>query len=315
MKKQGLANIHHLPIFGNNANHLTSPEFRNYFAMEGKWTDVIFTTLPSDRNYLALMYALKDRYKTKLVIDIDDDILSTHTEPNNPAFAAYRNKDARHAEYAEIAIINADLITVSTEYLKSRFEHLNPNIVVVKNCIDNEFFIGDNKPDNITIGYTGAGSHQADWKMIEPILKKMKDKYGVKVKVITPVKTSRDVVDHQDSWVEMMKYPKAMTDLGFSIGIAPLKDSLFNRGKSNLRWLEYSRLGIPTIASDVIPFKGIDNILYATEAKDWEKHLEKLITDEKFRLELGKKASNELKEKYNLNTESKKLFDAISDLV
>jgi len=310
--KQKLANVHTIPYWGQHNRHLTTREFMEYFALEGKWADVVFSTAASDRHYLALLWGMKERYGFKLVIDVDDDILATHTEPNNPAYAAYTDKDARYTEYFQMCVHEADLVTVSTEYLKQKMLPLNKNIVVVKNCIDPEFFKYKNKPDDVTLGYTGSGSHQADWMMIEPILKELKEETGCKVKMIGPMQTT--VCDEQTNWVEQLKHPKALADMGFSVGLAPLKDSLMNRAKSNLRWLEYSALSIPTVASDTLPFREMENVIRVTEPEEWHDALGTLIRDKSYRRRLGKQANDEMKENYNAGYWSRQLHNAIRSL-
>lgn len=313
MAYQGLVNLHTMPFYGQHADQYTSPEFMEYFELEAKWADILFTTIGSDRWYLSLIMGMRDFGKCKLVVDIDDDFLSTHTEPNNPAYAAYLDPQSRHAEYAQYCIMQADLVTVSTEYLKRKYEYLNKNIVVIKNAIDlDKFFNHKHKSDDITIGYAGSGSHQKDWEMIEPILRKMKDKHGAKIKMIGPMQTT--VVDEQIKWVEMLKYPEQLASMGFTIGVAPVRDSLMNRAKSNLRWLEYSAYKIPTVASNVVPFRDTKNILLATEPEEWEENIERLILEKNFRTKLGKSAYNEAKDNYDPNKQSRVLYDAIDNL-
>jgi len=309
---QKLAKVHTMPFWGQHSTHLTDPEFIDYFDLESKWSDVIFSTIGSDRHYLALLMAMRDRNGCKLVIDADDDMLSVHTEPSNPAYASYLDPQGRHSEFCQYSLMQADLVTVSTEYLKERYKHLNDNIVVVKNCIDKKFFNHKSKSDDITIGYAASGTHQKDWEMVEPILKKLKKKYGVKIKMIGPMQSN--IVDEQVNWVEMLKYPKELANMGFTIGIAPIRDSLMSRAKSGLRWMEYSAYKIPTVASNVVPFRGIENILLASEPEDWYAHLEKLILDKKLRTKLGQKAYNELGESYDPNYWSGKLHEAIQSL-
>lgn len=312
--KQKLANIHHLPIYGQHNDHFTSKQYIEYFAKELKWADVIMTTTPSDREYLALILAMKERGKCKLVVDVDDDLLSAHIEPTSPAYKPFNDSSRRLTEYSQFSMQVADLLTVSTEYLKERLSHLNKNIVVIKNCIDTDFFKYINSPDKITIGYTGSGSHQADWNMTEPILHELKDKHkDVKIKVLGPMQMNA-AIDTQIKWSELMQYPQTLASLGFTIGIAPLKDTLMTRAKSNLRWLEYSAMSIPTVASDVVPFRGIKNILLATEPEEWKEQLEKLILDEKLRTQLGKGAYNEMRKEYNPYEWSRRLYNAISDI-
>ena len=314
LAKNKLAIIHHPPFFGQNATHVTNyDEFRDYYNLECKWADIIFTTTPTTLDYLSMILAMRDVGKCKLVIDIDDDLLSTNTEPNNPAYKAYQDKNSRYAEFAQLALREADLVTVSTEYLKKKYESLNPNMIVVKNCIDPNFFKKEYyKPDEITIGFAGSGSHQADWKMIEPAIRKLKEKYKFKVKMVAPLQS--DIIDEQIKWSEMLKYPEAMGGMGFTIGVAPIKDSLMNRAKSNLRWLEYSAYGIPCVASDVVPFKGIKNVLYATEVDEWYNQLEKLILDKEFATNLGRNAKIEMRDKFNLEEQSDILFKAMRKL-
>lgn len=310
--QQNLAKVHTLPIFGQHVNHLTGYEFKEYYEKESQWADVLMTTCPKQREYLSLILGCKEYGKLKLIVDVDDDVLAVHTEPNNPAYKAFMDKDARYAEYAQVAMREADLLVCSTEYLYNKYASLNPNRVVVNNCTDEKFFNYENKPDDVTIGFAGAGGHQGDWKMIESVLKKLKEKYKFKVKMIGPMQS--DVIDEQIKWVDMFKYPKTLVDMGFSIGVAPLKDSLMNRAKSNLKWLEYSTYEIPTVASDVVSYRGIDNILYATEPDEWYSQLEKLILDKELRTNLGRNAKIEMKTKYDLKEQSKILFEKISTM-
>lgn len=312
--KQKLANIHTLPFYGQHSQHFTTEEFREYQALEGKWCDIIYSTVASDRAYLALLLGIRDRYKVKLVIDLDDDILSTHLEPNNPAYKAYTNKDARFAEYAQACLREADLVTVSTEYLKRKYESINSNIVVINNCVDPVFIPKTVFPEDhtLTVGFAGSGSHQADWNYIEPAVKELKEKYRFQVKILGPIHTT--IADEQIKWVDMLKYPETLESLHFDIGLAPLKDSMMARAKSNLRWLEYSALGIPTIASDVVPFRGIKNIVMASELEEWKEELEKLILDKTKRTKIGLAAHNEVNEYYDPSVWSQKLYSEFAKL-
>lgn len=310
--KQGLAKVHTLPFYGQHSRHFTDRQYYEYYAKEGQWADVLMTTLATDREYLALVLALKDRYKLKLVVDVDDDILATHTEPNNPAYRAYLDPRGKYAEYAQLCLQEADLVTVSTDYLKEKYHHFNKNMVVIKNTIDPEFFAFDNADDGPVIGYAGSGSHQADWFMLEPILERLRTKYPFKVKMLGPMHVSIEA--EQVKWVDMLRYPDTLSNMGFTIGLAPLKDSLMNRAKSNLRWLEYSALKIPTIASDVVPFKECQNIIKVQEPEEWETAIEALLTNPEEGTRLGEAAYNEVRENYDPNFWSSRLYNAIEQL-
>jgi len=97
----------------------------------------------------------------------------------------------------------------------------------------------------------------------------------------------------------------------FDIGLAPLRDNHFNRGKSNLRWLEYSALKIPTIASDVEPFKEMQFIFKATSENDWRENMRSLFILDKWREGAGQESYVEAKRKYNLKKVAKEFLNII----
>lgn len=73
-----------------------------------------------------------------------------------------------------------------------------------------------------------------------------------------------------------------MCDL--DIGIAPLEDTEFNHGKSNIKFYEYASVGTCVLASDVEPYSEEVNYRAKNTFKDWYNKLEKLIVDKEFRL-------------------------------
>ncbi len=100
-------------------------------------------------------------------------------------------------------------------------------------------------------------------------------------------------------------YPRFMSHFNFDIGIAPLEDCNFNRGKSNLRWLEYSALKIPTVATKVGHFADTvkdrkDGLLVENnDLGQWATCLEELIKNESFRREIGNNAYKRVKAEFN----------------
>lgn len=69
-------------------------------------------------------------------------------------------------------------------------------------------------------------------------------------------------------------YQKVLNNLELDCGLAPLHDTIFNNCKSNLKWLEYSAMGIPCLASNVTPYKeciqhGINGYLINNTPDDW----------------------------------------------
>ena len=96
--------------------------------------------------------------------------------------------------------------------------------------------------------------------------------------------------------------PMKLSMADFDIGIAPLEDTEFNRGKSNLKFYEYAAVGTATLASNVEPYRSEVTYLAKNTFKDWYDKLEKLITDKEFRLKLAKDQQDWVKKHRSMET-------------
>src|SRR6185437_2370266 len=77
----------------------------------------------------------------------------------------------------------------------------------------------------------------------------------------------------------------------FDIGIMPLVDNEFQKGKCGLKLLQYMAAGLPTAASPVgvnkeIVRQGVTGFLVRTET-EWQQALENLISDANLRASMG----------------------------
>ena len=77
------------------------------------------------------------------------------------------------------------------------------------------------------------------------------------------------------------------------IAIAPIKDTQFNRCKSNIKWLEHSMLKTPMVLSDVTPYKMVkhgETGFLAKTTEDWVTYLSLLIENPAERKRIGENA-------------------------
>ena len=277
--------------------------------------NIVYTTKPLIPQHIALCQMLQG-VGYKWVLDMDDNIFEVNRD--NPGFAAFDkegNGDARF--WVEIAMREADLLVVSTKNLKNVYEKYNDNIFVNKNTVDFRFWDFTNawgKSDKTVIGWAGASGHTLDMGLIEGPVKEIKKKWGDKVEFVAFGAEKPDFFDKHVDWVNLRDYPKKLASLGFDIGIAPLRDNLYNRGKSNLRWLEYSALKIPTVASDVEPFRDTSAELCVTH-DDWVDALDELIKDDKKRKAMGDEAYDIIKKKFSATKTARALAKRLEKLL
>lgn len=278
-----------------------------FYAKLGEWADVMVFQRVDNPKSLALVLSMKDTFKIPVIVEVDDYIHGVKSD--NLAYKDYQpGSPTRY--YAERMMRAADGMTVSTPWLKELYQNYCQNIEVLPNCVDLDFItkFKQREYDGIRIGYAAASGHQRDLMIAKnalmAILQENKDVtlhiFGAKHKELP---NHKQIKFH--NWVTFDRYYRKLATIGLDIGIAPLEDTYYNRAKSNLRWLEYSSLKIPTIASPVAEFKNTikhakDGFL-AKEPMDWYKYLNFLVKDKKLRKEVGNNAYTKVTKQYDIN--------------
>lgn len=277
---------------------------------------------------LAFFECAKNVYKEKkLITEVDDWIFDLPAY--NVASHPYKpGSEKEQIAYDQLAL--SDGVIVSTTYLKESIGSLFPDkpIFVIPNSID--FDVWDNAKDdgktdpkkegNIRIGFTGCANHSGDMEVVKPILLALLDEHpNLEIFIAQDMGAFGDINHPRfkilKRWVNIVDYPGMVKGWDLDIGIAPLRDNKFNRAKSNLRWLEYSALKIPTVASAVRPFNesvshGTSGFLCKSKS-DWYEQLNTLINDAELRKKIGSAAYNEVREKFNMNDWTVKYADIL----
>jgi glycosyltransferase involved in cell wall biosynthesis len=242
-----------------------------------------------------LIHAGKNFTGAKLVLDIDDDPFSV--DKDHPQYAYHKG----HEPISRMQIEMADHVIVSTEPLRQCLSQYNKNITVIENAIDPAIW-KLRKPKKrtdgrIRLGWVGSGSHLADRSVIEEAIKEIMAKYP-QVDFYHAGMCVVDGAENREFSFAGTKgyeeYPKFLNKIDLDIAIAPIKDTQFNRCKSNIKWLEHAMLKTPMVLSDVYPYQvsvthGKDGFL-AKSTKDWVKYLSILIENEEKRKEIGENA-------------------------
>lgn len=235
----------------------------------------------------------------KIVVDLDDHPFET--DPMHPKFDYFEE----HKETFRMFIENADAITVSTESLKNTILPYNKNVYLLPNAIDQSIWNVKprrlkkytKKKGTVRIGWFGSGSHMADIPVIQEAMKIVLEKYphvefhmaGI---IMDDQETGR--VFHHVGTKGYEEYPQFIADMRLDIAIAPIKDTVFNRDKSNIKFLEHAMLEIPMVLSDVEPYRRTvthykDGYL-AKNTSEWVKYLSWLIENPQKRKQIGKSA-------------------------
>ena len=227
-------------------------------------------------------------------------------------------KDNNERMQAAMNIVKeCDLFQCTTKELaKTWHQHSDRRgkTAILPNLIDFNRWLPQKKndTDKIRIAWQGGSSHYKDWKEVLPALQRLQLEYGDRLEFVVAGQTWKGIhgklknVEEHGWHSDIRTYPLMTRNLKADIGIIPLEDNKFNRGKSALKWLEYSALGIPTIASDVTPYKevieyGKTGYLVKNTTDDWYEHIKFLIEDKELATKMAKKARARVKKKWSID--------------
>lgn len=256
-----------------------------------------------------------------VLLDLDDNLFAIRED--NPSYAEYHPGSQRAIILKTVCSL-VDGMAVSTDPLKDVYKQVNKKVDVLPNLNDVNDWKFEKKQwndDKVRIGWAGSLTHDNDLKMVIPAIRQILEMHPhVEFHMMGGVS-----VDKIPEFVELFKpygnrikffagtpswegYPKLLAETGWDIAIAPLVDDEFNRGKSHIKWMEYSMYQIPVVASQTYPYykkvKGLKTIqdgktgFLATSLRDWVEYLDLLVNNVRLRQEIGYNAYKYISENW-----------------
>lgn len=308
-------------------------------------SDIVVFHRPDCPEKFELARILKKAGK-KIVFDNDD----TYKDHDSVKLNDWFDKEkvargmAKLNKNADSFAIEADLVTTTTEWLADEYRKLNPNVVVLPNCVDPFYFDepSRNETDVVRIGVTGSIINSTDLDLAAPIIRHYEKDKRVKIvffglqanrkdnpmteKIYSEEYKFLDSVDVE--WhpaVNADVYYDKLNSLKLDMMIIPREDNYFNRAKSNLKWLEASMFEIPCLCSGFPDGKSPyqvnphdrENLVLVNDVKDWIPAIENLINNKQLRVDIGRRARQYVIENYNINDEKnyKKWYNAYESIL
>ena len=286
--------------------------------------------------------------KIPIAMDLDDLIIEL--DPDNPAVEKGYEQGGTKQAMAIGALSMVDALFTSTQpladeykkFLKERYKMDMP-VYVLPNCMDETLWSKINRTEadkNVVLGWQGSITHDADIKLILPVVIKLMKKYpnlvlsltgGIRQETYDKLfanELEQDLLDRiviNQGTESYKNFPEYMSRHEWDIGIIPLRDTRFTRGKSHIKWMENSLLGVPTVASRTFPYTepihGVPVIingetgLLASDDTEWEAHLELLINDPKKRRYLARDARNFVINNWQYKQHTDKWIDAFTSVI
>ena len=197
-------------------------------------------------------------------------------------------------------------VIVGNDYLRNYALRFNPHVSVIPTAVDTERYRA--KKDyrtqgKVNIGWVGLAYNLPYVQRLEGTFQKLKAEIG---NFIFTVISSQGV---RFDGVETIFMPWSYTNeveaiRGLDIGIMPLVDDEWAKGKCGLKVLQYMACGVPVVASPVGVNKEIirdgENGFLADKGDEWVEKLMLLLSDEAMRRKLGQKGRKTVEDRYSL---------------
>jgi glycosyltransferase involved in cell wall biosynthesis len=245
-----------------------------------------------------------------IVFDLDDAIFmhSNYSSPVNRYFRLLKFP----GKTGTICRLAAHVIA-GNSYLADYSSRFNRNVTVVPTTIDtNKYTVDETKvtSDPPVIGWSGSYSTVQHLNTIRHALIRLAEKERFRLRVIG---TSSYPIE--GIAVEAMPWrpDTEVSDLNaIDIGIMPLPDNDWTRGKCGLKALQYMALGIPTVCSPVgvntRMIRDNENGLLAHTEDEWIAKLTSLLHSASLRERLGKAGRATVEAEYAMALHAPRIY-------
>jgi len=257
-------------------------------------------------------WIIKFIFKKKIIYDFDDAIWHLNYSDKNKITRFFKSPWK-----VKFICRWADVVIVGNSYLADYAILSNKNIVIIPTTINSKIHKACYKKQKqkITIGWTGTLTTLKQLEIALPVLKKLKQKYDFRFYIISNERPRFDT----DFTFQQWQSSTEVEDLcNIDIGIMPLPDNEWAKGKCGLKGLQYMALEIPTIMSPVgvnteIIQDGVNGFLASTE-QEWLEKLSLLIENSELREKLGKAGRKTVVEKYSVEANKQKYLDVFNSV-
>lgn len=252
-------------------------------------------------------------FKKKYIVDYDDAIFHNYDMNSNSLIRAILKNKIRWI------MKNASAVIVGSHYLYDYAKLWNTNVFLIPTVVNLELYrkvIPPKEKEDFIVGWIGSPSTS---KYLIPLIDVFKrlSMTGTKFSFIGFDKNLRDkFAGLLVNWIDWSDETEILSIKAFSVGIMPLDDNPWTKGKCGFKLIQYMASEIPVLASSVgenkyIVNHGQNGFLIET-IESWYEYIQMLSREKNLLKELGENGLALIKEKYSLEVTCKQFVSVIT---
>ena len=225
------------------------------------------------------------RYAQKIIYDFDDAVMYPDKNPDRPS--------RKRQKSFQRTIQLADMVIAGNSYLAEHAGRFCRNVNVLPTGLDTQAYIlnsGLKNNHKLRLVWIGSKSTLKYLAETKPVLEEIGSRFdNVVLRIICDEFLSLKSMEVEEClWSEHKQANDLITS---DIGLAPLPDNFFTRGKCGFKILQYSAAGLPVVASPIgINAEYIQDGINGFDAVDrsyWIEKISLLLKDSQLRERMG----------------------------
>jgi glycosyltransferase involved in cell wall biosynthesis len=256
------------------------------------------------------------QWSKKILFDLDDAIMYRSSSSSVPYSLS------RWFKFRWM-VRGSDVVTVGNQFLKEEVLKANgkKEVSLIPTCIDTDLYPKKKKASDtgeFILGWIGTKGNLKYLKRLEPVFKTIGQRFSqVRLKIV-----SNDFIESPSLPVirKTWRLEDENEDLiSFDVGLMPLGDDLWSRGKCGLKIIQYLSVGVPAVCTPVGINRDIvkdgQNGFWASTPDEWIGRLTQLIEDPDLRRNMGLHGMDTVEKEYSLAVTSEKFLGVLRTLM
>ena len=285
--------------------------------LASQWTAGSFDAVWVEKELLPWFPAFTERLRGRPVVVVDYDDAVFHRYDRH-ASALVRGLLGRRID---AVMQRADVVTAGNHYLADRARTAGcPHVEQLPTVVDLERYAPRSnrlQPSPVVIGWIGSPATAHYLRPLAPVLERLRQRTALRA--IALGARPDQLTGTPFEAVEWSEAAEAAQVATFDIGIMPLVDGPWERGKCGYKLIQYMASGLPVVASPVgvnseIVRPGLNGAL-ADTPEEWLAALGQLADDPALRARLGAEGRKRVEDWYSLQAQAPRLISILQEAV